>query len=154
MKKPRGWAKIVSRAVSVAAIAMFALAGSALANPSVTVNAATTGSTGTGITISHSTPTQFIQANKTRRGWCAIIPISGAGAGTIAALCMPGDSSGTSAANMTGSAAPSQTVGFPIMANSYVCDTDFTIRMLDAVHVRWDCEVQGGSDLTGYTNEE
>jgi len=40
------------------------------------------------------------------------------------------------------------------MANSYVCDTDFTIRMLDAVHVRWDCEAQGGSDLTGYTNEE
>jgi hypothetical protein len=67
---------------------------------------------------------------------------------------MPGLSDGTAAGSTTGSAAPSQTVGFPIMANAYVCDTDFAMRGLDAVHVRWDCEAVGGSDLTGYTNEE
>lgn len=139
---------------TVAFITLLSWIPYAQAAPSVTVNAATTGSTGTGVTISHTTPTQFLPANKLRRGWCMVIPVGSAPAGTIAALCMPGDSSGTSAANTSGSAAPSQTVGFPIMANSYVCDTDFMLRELDSVHIRWDCEAQGSSDLVGYTNEE
>lgn len=132
--------------------ALFAVAASA--NPSVTVNAATTGATGTGITISNTSPTQLVRANTTRRGWCVIIPVSAAAVGTIAAMCMPGDSNGNSASATTGSAAPSQTVGYPIMANSYVCDEDFTIRMLDSVHIRWDCEAVGASSLTAYTDEE
>jgi len=111
-----------------------------------TINAATTGSAGTAVSISNTAATKLLNANTTRYAWSVFC--SGT-AGTIAALMMPGDS-----ANDPASPAPSQTVGFPIPANTIINSTDFPLRGLDAIHQRIDAEAQGGSSISCYTWEE
>jgi hypothetical protein len=110
------------------------------------VNSATTGAAGTTVVISNSAATQLLKANGARFGWT--VYCSGT-AGTIAALMMPGDSSGNAA-----SPAPSQTVGFPIPANTLINDQDFILRGVDSMHQRIDAEAQGSSSVNCYTWEE
>jgi hypothetical protein len=111
-----------------------------------TINAATAGSPGAAVSISNTTATKLLNANMLRFGWtvyCAGAP------GSVAALMMPGDS-----ANDPASPAPSQTIGFPIPANTLVTNLDFTLRGLDSIHQRVDAEAQGSSAISCYTWEE
>ena len=110
------------------------------------INAATANAAGSPVTISNSTPTKLLNANTAGYGWTIYC---GGTAGTIAALVMPGDSAGDPA-----SPAPSQTVGFPIPANTLVTNMDFPLRGLDSIHQRIDAEAQGGAQATCYTWEE
>jgi hypothetical protein len=109
------------------------------------INQASGGSPGTSIVVSNAVPTQLLQANGARFGWT--VYCSGT-AGTIAALMMPGTSAGAAAAP-----APSQTVGFPIPANTLVNDQDFLVSA-DAMHQRIDAEAQGSSPVNCYTWDE
>ncbi len=111
-----------------------------------TINATTSGSAGTAVSVSNTTATKLLNANTTRYAWSVYCAGT---AGGIAALMMPGDS-----ANDPASPAPSQTVGFPIPANTIVNDQDFPLRGLDALHQRIDAEAQGGSSISCYTWEE
>lgn len=111
-----------------------------------TINAATASSVGTAVSISNSAATKLLNANMLRYGWT--VYCAGA-AGSVAALMMPGDSAGGAA-----SPAPSQTVGFPVPANTLVTNLDFTLRGLDSIHQRIDAEAQGGAAISCYTWEE
>jgi hypothetical protein len=125
-------------------LAGLGLAGRAHAGS--TVNAATTGAGGTSVAVSNSVATKLLNANTARYGWTVYCA---GGSGTIAALMMPGDS-----ANDPASPAPSQSVGFPIPANTLVTNLDFPLRGLDSIHQRVDAEAQGGSPVSCYTWEE
>jgi hypothetical protein len=111
-----------------------------------TVNAATAGSAGAAVSISNTVATKLLNANTTRYAWSVYCAGT---AGAIAALMMPGDSAGDPA-----SPAPSQSVGFPIPANTIVNSTDFPLRGLDAIHQRIDAEAQGAAAINCYTWEE
>jgi hypothetical protein len=110
------------------------------------INNATTGAAGTTVTISNSSASKLLNANTLRYGWTVYCAGT---SGTIAALMMPGDS-----ANNAASPAPSQTVGFPIPANTLVTNQDFPLRGLDALHQRIDAQAQGASSISCYTWEE
>jgi hypothetical protein len=115
------------------------------------INSATTGAAGTTVVISNASATQLLKAATSRYGWT--IFCSGT-AGTIAVLMAPGDSAGNAAGVAAGTVAPSQTVGFPIPANTLVTDQDFPLRGVDALHQRIDAEAQGGASINCYTWEE
>jgi hypothetical protein len=115
------------------------------------INYAATGTSGTAITVSNTAPTQLLKANSSRYGWT--IFCSGT-AGSIAVMVEPGDSSGNPAGTAANTVAPSQTIGFPIPANTLISDQDFPMRGLDALHQRLDAEAQGGSPVNCYTWEE
>lgn len=130
--------------LSGACLATTASAGTA-------INQATTGTPGSAIVISNNAPTQILKANGVRYGWT--IYCSGT-AGAIAILVEPGDSQGDAAGAAPNTVAPSQTLGFPIPANSLITDEDFPVRGLDALHQRLDAEAQGSSPVSCYTWEE
>ncbi len=115
------------------------------------INFATTGAAGTAIVISNTTPTQLLKAGSARYGWTVFC--SGT-AGSIAVMVEPGDSVGNPAGMAANTVAPSQTIGFPIPANTLVSDQDFPLRGLDALHQRLDAEAQGGAPTNCYTWEE
>ena len=98
------------------------------------------------MTVSNSATTKLLNANTVRYGWTVYCAGT---SGTIAALMMPGDSAGDAA-----SPAPSQSIGFPIPANTLVTNQDFPLKGLDAIHQRIDAEAQGGSSISCYTWEE
>ncbi len=125
---------------------MTALMFTANAYAGSTINAATSGAAGTAVSISNTAATKLLNANTTRYAWSVYCAGT---AGAIAALMMPGDS-----ANDPASPAPSQSVGFPIPANTIVNSTDFPLRGLDAIHQRIDAEAQGASAINCYTWEE
>lgn len=115
------------------------------------INLATAGAPGAAVVISNTTPTQLLKANSSRYGWT--IFCSGT-AGSVAVMIEPGDSSGNPAGVAANTVAPSQTIGFPIPANSLVNDQDFPMRGLDALHQRLDAEAEGSSSINCYTWEE
>jgi hypothetical protein len=128
------------------ALILSSLAFASEARAGSTINAATGGAAGTAVMISNSSATKLLNANITRYGWTVFC--SGT-SGTIAALVMPGDSAGNPA-----NPAPSQTVGFPIPANTLVSNQDYPLHGLDALHQRIDAEAQGASSISCYTWEE
>ncbi len=138
-------ARRITRAAAAGLLAMI-LGSAAPAHAGSGVNAATTGAAGTTVTIAASSATKLLNANTTRYGWTLYCAGT---AGTIVALMMPGDSAGNAA-----SPAPSQTVGFPIPANTLVTNQDFPLRGLDSLHQRIDAEAQGSSPISCYTWEE
>ncbi len=115
------------------------------------INFATTGAPGTAIVISNTAPTQLLKAGSARYGWTVFC--SGT-AGSIAVMVEPGDSFGNAAGTAANTVAPSQTIGFPIPANTLISDQDFPLRGLDALHQRLDAEAQGGAPTNCYTWEE
>jgi len=117
--------------------------------PTVTVNGATTGSAGTKVVISNSTATKLLAGNPNRLSWTAICVDTTATAPEIAAMCMPGGSNNTAA-----SPAPSATVGFPLMANTYLDNEDFGARGLDSLHDRLDCFGALAASTNCYTWEQ
>jgi hypothetical protein len=110
------------------------------------INLATTGASGSAITISNAAPTQLLKSNPSRYGWTIFCAGT---AGAIAVMVMPGDSAGTAA-----SPAPSQTAGFPLLANTMITNQDFPLRGLDAIHQRLDAEAVGGAPVSCYSWEE
>ncbi|HLW70386.1 MAG TPA: hypothetical protein VKS22_07170 [Candidatus Binataceae bacterium] len=137
--KPEHWIK----SLAVCGVALVAAGELAPTYAGNVINQASGG--GAPIVVSNVAPTQLLQANGARFGWTVYCAGT---AGTIAALMMPGTSAGAAAAP-----APSQTVGFPLPANTLVNDQDFLVSA-DAMHQRIDAEAQGSSPVNCYTWEE
>jgi hypothetical protein len=138
-------------AVVVCGIALASVGFSVGAHAGNLINQATGGAPGTPIVVSNTAPTQILKANSARYGWTVYCVGT---TGTIAVLVEPGDSQGDAAGSIPNTVAPSQTVGFPIPANTLVNDQDFSLRGVDALHQRIDGEAQGGSSVNCYTWEE